>query len=134
MKNQLKFLCRFVYHCCGSGNKCFNHAGAKQGLYFLFHPDFSAINSKVILSALGQCFFSLSLGMGCYSEIARRFIFQKGCQFAKNRHHRWLYGYFCCNYGRHHNFPGGIFRSRNGAGTRPEPCIYCFTQYFLIQP
>ena len=47
--------------------------GAKQGLYFLFHPDFSAINSKVILSALGQCFFSLSLGMGCLCTYASYF-------------------------------------------------------------
>ena len=47
--------------------------GAKQGLYFLFHPDFSAINSKVVLSALGQCFFSLSLGMGCLCTYASYF-------------------------------------------------------------
>jgi NSS family neurotransmitter:Na+ symporter len=36
-----------------------------EGLRFLFHPDFSRINSSVILSAMGQAFFSLSLGMGC---------------------------------------------------------------------
>jgi len=38
--------------------------GAKEGLSFLFKPDFSKINSKVLISALGQGFFSLSLGMG----------------------------------------------------------------------
>ena len=38
--------------------------GAGEGLAFLFKPDFSAINGKVILAALGQAFFSLSLGMG----------------------------------------------------------------------
>lgn len=38
--------------------------GAGEGLKFLFKPDFSKINSTVILSALGQAFFSLSLGMG----------------------------------------------------------------------
>ncbi len=38
--------------------------GAMQGLSFLFKPDFSKINSDVILEALGQAFFSLSLGMG----------------------------------------------------------------------
>lgn len=39
--------------------------GGMQGLKFLFQPDFSKITSSVILSAMGQAFFSLSLGMGC---------------------------------------------------------------------
>ena len=39
--------------------------GASAGLQFLFKPDFSKINTKVVLAALGQAFFSLSLGMGC---------------------------------------------------------------------
>jgi len=38
--------------------------GAKEGLNFLFAPDFSKITGKTILSALGQAFFSLSVGMG----------------------------------------------------------------------
>jgi NSS family neurotransmitter:Na+ symporter len=38
--------------------------GSAEGLRFLFHPDFSKITSKVILEALGQAFFSLSIGMG----------------------------------------------------------------------
>lgn len=38
--------------------------GAKEGLSFLFKPDFSKITGKVLISALGQGFFSLSLGMG----------------------------------------------------------------------
>ena len=38
--------------------------GAKEGLSFLFHPDFSKIDANVLISALGQGFFSLSLGMG----------------------------------------------------------------------
>lgn len=38
---------------------------AEIGLYFLFKPDFSKIDSSVILSAMGQAFFSLSIGMGC---------------------------------------------------------------------
>ena len=37
---------------------------AKDGLVFLFKPDFSKITGKVLISALGQGFFSLSLGMG----------------------------------------------------------------------
>ena len=36
-----------------------------EGLKFLFKPDFSKINSTVLLSALGQAAFSLSIGMGC---------------------------------------------------------------------
>lgn len=39
--------------------------GGIEGLQFLFRPDFSKINSDVLLSAMGQAFFSLSLGMGC---------------------------------------------------------------------
>ncbi len=35
-----------------------------KGLKFLFTPDFSKVNAKTILYALGQAFFSLSLGMG----------------------------------------------------------------------
>jgi NSS family neurotransmitter:Na+ symporter len=38
--------------------------GAGEGIDFLFKPDFSKINPKVILEALGQAFFSLSIGMG----------------------------------------------------------------------
>ncbi len=38
--------------------------GAKEGLAFLFKPDFSKINAGVILKALGQAAFSLSIGMG----------------------------------------------------------------------
>tara|TARA_B110000438_G_scaffold407_1_gene446 strand:+ start:46 stop:1449 length:1404 start_codon:yes stop_codon:yes gene_type:complete len=35
-----------------------------EGLSYLFKPDFSKITSDVILTALGQAFFTLSLGMG----------------------------------------------------------------------
>jgi NSS family neurotransmitter:Na+ symporter len=38
--------------------------GGKEGLAFLFKPDFSKVTGKTILYALGQAFFSLSLGMG----------------------------------------------------------------------
>ncbi|NCA85615.1 MAG: sodium-dependent transporter [Clostridia bacterium] len=38
--------------------------GAMAGIEFLFKPDFSKINAQVILEALGQAFFSLSIGMG----------------------------------------------------------------------
>ncbi len=38
--------------------------GAEKGLAFLFKPDFSKITGGVLISALGQVFFSLSVGMG----------------------------------------------------------------------
>lgn len=38
--------------------------GAAGGISFLFKPDFSKITSSTILEALGQAFFSLSIGMG----------------------------------------------------------------------
>lgn len=38
--------------------------GSGEGLRFLFFPDFSQINASVIYAALGQAFFSLSVGMG----------------------------------------------------------------------
>ncbi len=37
---------------------------ASEGLLFLFKPDFTKVNGSTILSALGQVFFSMSLGMG----------------------------------------------------------------------
>lgn len=39
--------------------------GAKEGLAFFFKPDLEKVTSSVILSAMGQTFFSLSIGMGC---------------------------------------------------------------------
>ncbi len=38
--------------------------GSWEGVKFIFQPDFSKVTGKVILSAVGQVFFSLSLGMG----------------------------------------------------------------------
>jgi NSS family neurotransmitter:Na+ symporter len=38
--------------------------GSAKGLLFYLNPDFSKITGKVALEALGQAFFSLSLGMG----------------------------------------------------------------------
>ena len=38
--------------------------GASAGLEFYLKPDFSKVNGRVVLSALGQAFYSLSLGMG----------------------------------------------------------------------
>ncbi len=38
--------------------------GAGKGISFLFKPDFSKITASTVLVALGQAFFSLSIGMG----------------------------------------------------------------------
>ena len=38
--------------------------GSSAGLAFYLSPDFSKLTGKTILAALGQAFFSLSLGMG----------------------------------------------------------------------
>ncbi len=38
--------------------------GFQEGLYYLFYPDWSKLSAEGFLAALGQAFFSLSLGMG----------------------------------------------------------------------
>lgn len=47
--------------------------GAMKGLEFLLKPDFSKVTSDAVLGAMGQAFFSLSLGMGCLSTYASYF-------------------------------------------------------------
>ena len=47
--------------------------GASQGLEFLLKPDFSKITGAAVLSAMGQAFFSLSLGLGCLCTYASYF-------------------------------------------------------------
>lgn len=47
--------------------------GLGEGLRFLFTPDFSQLTPPVILSALGQAFFSMSLGLGCMMTYASYF-------------------------------------------------------------
>ena len=39
--------------------------GAEKGISFLLKPDFSKVSTNVFLEALGQAFFSLSLGTAC---------------------------------------------------------------------
>jgi len=46
---------------------------AMKGIDFLFNPDFSKVDHSVILGALGQAFFSLSLGTGCLCTYASYF-------------------------------------------------------------
>ncbi len=50
--------------------------GAERGLSFLFHPDFSKVDGSTVLSAMGQSFFSLSVGICCLCTY--------GCYFRKD--------------------------------------------------
>ncbi|MBR4313227.1 MAG: sodium-dependent transporter [Bacteroidaceae bacterium] len=47
--------------------------GASRGIEFLLKPDFSKISGAVVLNAMGQAFFSLSLGLGCLCTYASYF-------------------------------------------------------------
>ncbi|WP_368116008.1 sodium-dependent transporter [Bacteroides fragilis] len=47
--------------------------GAGKGIEFLLKPDFSKADGNVFLGAMGQAFFSLSLGMGCLCTYASYF-------------------------------------------------------------
>ena len=40
-------------------------SGSGAGLAYLFKPDWSQVTGETVLAALGQSFFTLSLGMGC---------------------------------------------------------------------
>ena len=47
--------------------------GAMKGVDFLLKPDFSKVDQNVLLEALGQAFFSLSLGTACLCTYASYF-------------------------------------------------------------
>jgi NSS family neurotransmitter:Na+ symporter len=47
--------------------------GAGDGLRYLLRPDFSKVTTGVVLSAMGQAFFSLSVGLGCLATYASYF-------------------------------------------------------------
>lgn len=47
--------------------------GFSEGMAYLFKPDFSKITPSVILGALGQAFFSMSIGLGCMMTYASYF-------------------------------------------------------------
>lgn len=61
--------------------------GAGKGVDFLFNPDFSKLTPNVMLEALGQAFFSLSLGTACLCTYASYFgrgtkLIGSACQIA----------------------------------------------------
>ena len=46
---------------------------ASEGIRFLFYPDFSKVDSSTIMAAMGQAFFSLSIGIGTMTTYASYF-------------------------------------------------------------
>lgn len=61
--------------------------GAIRGVEFLLKPDFSKVDQSVLLEALGQAFFSLSLGTACLCTYASYFsrktnLFKSATQIA----------------------------------------------------
>ncbi len=61
--------------------------GSFDGVKFLFHPDFSKITVDVLYEAIGQSFFSLSLGTACLCTYGSYFkkdanLFQSSVQIA----------------------------------------------------
>lgn len=65
------FLCIAILVFCS-----FTLPGASKGLSFLFQPDFSKVTGSTVLSAMGQAFFSLSVGICCLCTY--------GCYFRKD--------------------------------------------------
>ncbi len=51
----------------------FGMPGSKEGLRFLLKPDLAKLTGSVVLSAVGQAFYSLSLAMGCLCTYASYF-------------------------------------------------------------
>lgn len=47
--------------------------GAKEGIRFLLQPDIGKVTPEVMLGAMGQAFFSLSVGIGCLITYASYF-------------------------------------------------------------
>ncbi len=62
------FIIMLVLVCCSLAMP-----GASEGITFLLKPDFSKVTPSVILSACGQAFFSLSVGLGCLATYASYF-------------------------------------------------------------
>ena len=94
--------------------------GAGAGIEFLLKPDFSKVDGNVFLSAMGQAFFSLSLGMGCLCTYASYFSKETNDQDSIQRRD---YRYICGSIGRLHYLSGRIF-CRHTTGCGSEPYLY----------
>ncbi len=53
--------------------KSLTMSNCKEGLEFMFKPDFSKITPSIVIQALGQAFFSLSIASGCMITYASYF-------------------------------------------------------------
>ncbi|MFR9620980.1 MAG: sodium-dependent transporter [Rikenellaceae bacterium] len=53
--------------------KSLGMSNSREGLEFMFKPDFSKITPTVVIQALGQAFFSLSIASGCLITYASYF-------------------------------------------------------------
>ncbi len=53
--------------------KSLSMSHSREGLIFMFKPDFSKITPSVVIQALGQAFFSLSVATGCLITYASYF-------------------------------------------------------------
>ncbi|MBP5514318.1 MAG: sodium-dependent transporter [Bacteroidaceae bacterium] len=51
----------------------FSMSGFAEGITYLLRPDFAKVTPSVVLSAVGQAFYSLSLAMGCLCTYASYF-------------------------------------------------------------
>ena len=47
--------------------------GGRKGIEFLLRPDLGKLNPRMFLAAMGQSFYSLSIGMGCLCTFASYF-------------------------------------------------------------
>ncbi len=62
--------------------KSLTMSGSREGLEFMFKPDFSKITPSVVIQALGQAFFSLSIASGCLITYASYFNKQTNLRVA----------------------------------------------------
>ena len=82
--------------------------GAGAGIEFLLKPDFSKVDGNVFLSAMGQAFFSLSLGMGCLCTYAS--YFSKETNLTKTAFSVGIIDTFVVDTSRIYHLPGSFFR------------------------
>ena len=90
-------------------------SGAAEGLRFYLVPDFSKISGSVIVAAMNQAFFSLSVGMGGMA-IFGSYIGKDRALMGESVH------VLCSSAGRHHHLPG-LLHLRAGGHRRAEPAV-----------
>ena len=93
---------------------------ANEGLKFFLHPDFSKITPQVIVRAMGQAFFSLSLGMGILITYSSYFnnkthLIKTAGTVSDTRHNRRHSG--------RSNYIPGCFLLWRGSCRRSRSCI-----------